>query len=82
MMMKYYVLILVLLEHAQREEYEDYINSIENVLILVLLEHAQRAEWDKYTTLHLERCLNPCFIGTCSKRTKDDHMLRIAPLLS
>ena len=63
------VLILVLLEHAQRALYSVILNldGMKNVLILVLLEHAQRGSVQSTQATHFIG-LNPCFIGTCSKR--------------
>ena len=39
------VLILILMEHAQREQHDAYQKTVHGVLILILMEHAQREEW-------------------------------------
>ena len=40
------VLILILMEHAQRDTlYKQGENAWEEVLILILMEHAQREDW-------------------------------------
>ena len=44
---KYIVLILILMEHAQRVRVKDNNVEIIEVLILILMEHAQRAgKWN------------------------------------
>ena len=65
------VLILILMEHAQREGQEgEYANKYLKVLILILMEHAQRAFTNK-SEKEMEKSLNPYFNGTCSKRQYD-----------
>ena len=64
------VLILILMEHAQRDaEIKASIDAAVAVLILILMEHAQRAKngKSKHETRH---SLNPYFNGTCSKRAR------------
>ena len=41
------VLILILMEHAQRAVGSNLKNAFYIVLILILMEHAQRATWSK-----------------------------------
>ena len=60
------VLILILMEHAQREFFNKYPEGFHfKVLILILMEHAQRvaARLEK----DVANGLNPYFNGTCSK---------------
>ena len=60
------VLILILMEHAQRVM-RNLVNIVICVLILILMEHAQRV-LGRFTICHYSRgCLNPYFNGTCSK---------------
>ena len=66
------VLILILMEHAQRADSKD-IPSMSYVLILILMEHAQRAIIVLGNLMALP-CLNPYFNGTCSKRV---HVLQL-----
>ena len=62
------VLILILMEHAQRDKMEKTkMKPIEVVLILILMEHAQRVKEREPRKETLTR-LNPYFNGTCSKR--------------
>ena len=65
------VLILILMEHAQRGD-QDWCQeeSKDRVLILILMEHAQRERNETGWGL-AHRCLNPYFNGTCSKRSLD-----------
>ena len=63
-----HVLILILMEHAQRECRPcSGSASYCVVLILILMEHAQRALSDRVSATTVKR-LNPYFNGTCSKR--------------
>ena len=64
-----YVLILILMEHAQRDK-RDLTRNVyhtHEVLILILMEHAQRALIELLFRA-ASRSLNPYFNGTCSKR--------------
>ena len=62
------VLILILMEHAQRGKRHDCIRSKCNrVLILILMEHAQR-DIANNILFKDDPSLNPYFNGTCSKR--------------
>ena len=61
------VLIIVLMEHAQRIRQEFVNDRRYYVLILILMEHAQRGLTKKPTLWQVLR-LNPYFNGTCSKR--------------
>ena len=61
------VLILILMEHAQRGAKCGYNWTWSpDVLILILMEHAQRGSVQSTQATHFIG-LNPCFIGTCSK---------------
>ena len=62
------VLIIVLMEHAQRETERIHGKVLHlTVLILILMEHAQRvASMQSYHLTH--QSLNPYFNGTFSKR--------------
>ena len=55
------------MEHAQREYEINYKTVHGVVLILILMEHAQREEIKK-NIAECNKCLNPYFNGTCSKR--------------
>ena len=59
------VLILILMEHAQRVMSSRNTNVV--VLILILMEHAQRVTYQVRDCTR-KKCLNPYFNGTCSKR--------------
>ena len=63
------VLILILMEHAQRgntiSTKDDTVNIC--VLILILMEHAQRDIRELLLLFSSLSCLNPYFNGTCSK---------------
>ena len=62
------VLILILMEHAQRgTEYKNPWSNNAEVLILILMEHAQRV-WLSNAEAQRYLGLNPYFNGTCSKR--------------
>ena len=62
------VLILILMEHAQRAQRKySCTNCLSKVLILILMEHAQRVKSYKMERLEVTS-LNPYFNGTCSKR--------------
>ena len=62
------VLILILMEHAQREkQFVAYCERHGLVLILILMEHAQRA-LENHVDKSIIDSLNPYFNGTCSKR--------------
>ena len=61
------VLIIVLMEHAQRIRQEFVYDRRYYVLILILMEHAQR-ECLHQLWAQSSVSLNPCFSGTCSKR--------------
>ena len=61
------VLILILMEHAQRgTEYKNPWSNNAEVLILILMEHAQRV-WLSNAEAQRYLGLNPYFNGTCSK---------------
>ena len=59
------VLIIVLMEHAQRIRQEFVYDRRYYVLILILMEHAQR-ECLHQLWAQSSVSLNPCFSGTCS----------------
>ena len=62
------VLILILMEHAQREDYKALLDAKAAVLILILMEHAQRDNKNmELSNNQVIQCLNPYFNGTCSK---------------
>ena len=63
------VLILVLMEHAQRGDGQDWrtCHQRQDVLILILMEHAQRVYETNVLPSRFDS-LNPYFNGTCSKR--------------
>ena len=62
------VLILILMEHAQRGGLAHrYTKWRQIVLILILMEHAQRDE-NVILPSRFDMGLNPYFNGTCSKR--------------
>ena len=62
------VLILILMEHAQRVDVKKNPKTGKLcVLILILMEHAQRVCRWWHVTWDIA-CLNPYFNGTCSKR--------------
>ena len=60
------VLILILVEHAQRDVLTYDENGNPAVLILILVEHAQRE--CKALCMNNMYSLNPYFSGICSKR--------------
>ena len=63
------VLILILMEHAQREIWQIAIYiHVTGVLILILMEHAQRENKQYDNKKAVCGGLNPYFNGTCSKR--------------
>ena len=64
------VLILILMEHAQRGNRIKHTIHRITVLILILMEHAQRETTFITTMASMMLCLNPYFNGTCSKRRK------------
>ena len=70
------VLILILMEHAQRvfNCWHDWARY--SVLILILMEHAQRELCDCNDDIALFR-LNPYFNGTCSKRPYNYEVIRV-----
>ena len=61
------VLILILMEHAQRGPSSNLLTRFGRVLILILMEHAQRDAHTRVRKICAQR-LNPYFNGTCSKR--------------
>ena len=64
------VLILILMEHAQRDiQNRTTIVYFSDVLILILMEHAQR-EARFSAVADGNNGLNPYFNGTCSKRIR------------
>ena len=66
------VLILILMEHAQRDlDWNEWFEFY-SVLILILMEHAQRDFWQGEDNAFEKSGLNPYFNGTCSKRDKDE----------
>ena len=61
------VLILILMEHAQRDRIKyDTLTCLTKVLILILMEHAQRDNGILFKD-DPTASLNPYFNGTCSK---------------
>ena len=61
------VLILILMEHAQRVMVSVVSDRKNDVLILILMEHAQRYKKNLGSKEEQNSCLNPYFNGTCSK---------------
>ena len=51
------VLILILMEHAQREDYKALLDAKAAVLILILMEHAQRADVDLHQCVYVDYVL-------------------------
>ena len=75
---KYYVLILVLMEHAQRAR-----NFSAEEIAQVCLNPCFNGTCSKRShethTISQGNCLNPCFNGTCSKRLTYDTVRSLSP---
>ena len=77
----YFVLILVLMDHALGDcSLAAFVNT-SFVLILVLMDHAL-GDYFLAVCANMFSCLNPCFNGPCSRSANSKNVLTVLPCLN